>query len=133
MEGLSQNCYNLAHRNSKVFFFFGGEVGGIYIYLTHSYTQTQYQVMEYFSLPFTVLWAQRQDTQKSPLAHLQDLARSTESFSLVDHWWSPNCCTFRAHTIVNDRLKYRIVSNVLAFRGREKSSRRQELVPIASR
>lgn len=76
MEGLSQNCYNLAHTNSKVFFFFvGGEVGGIYIYLTHSYTQTQYQVMEYFSLPFTVLWAQRQDTQKSPLAHLQDLAR----------------------------------------------------------
>lgn len=35
---------------------------GIYIYLTHSYTQTQYQVVEYFSLPFTVLWAQRQDT-----------------------------------------------------------------------
>lgn len=41
---------------------FGGKIpNGIYIYLTHSYTQTQYQVVEYFSLPFTVLWAQRQD------------------------------------------------------------------------
>lgn len=28
---------------------------GIYRYLTHNYTQTQYQVVEFFSLPFTVL------------------------------------------------------------------------------
>lgn len=64
MEGISQNGCNLAHTNSKVF---RGGKNGIYIYLTHSYTQTQYQVVEYFSLPFTVLWAQRQDTLKSPL------------------------------------------------------------------
>lgn len=90
MQGLSQNCYNLAHTNSKVFFLGCGGGGGIYIYLTHSYTQTQYQVMEYFSLPFTVLWAQRQDTLKKSSRALQDLTRSTESFCgpLVDHWWS---------------------------------------------
>lgn len=35
---------------------------GIYVYLTHTYTQTQYQVFESLSLPFTVLWAQQQDT-----------------------------------------------------------------------
>lgn len=61
MEEISHSCCTLADANSKVL---GGEgiPNGIYIYLTHSYTQTQYQVVEYFSLPFTVLWAQRQDT-----------------------------------------------------------------------
>lgn len=57
MEEISHSCCILAHTNSKGF----GEKNGVYIYLTHIYTQTQYQVVEYFSLPFTVLWAQRQD------------------------------------------------------------------------
>lgn len=43
------------------------------------------------------------------------------------------CPTPPAHRIANDRLKYTTVLNVSAFRGREKSSRRQELVSIASR
>jgi len=60
MEEISHSCCISAHTNSKVL---GGKIpNGIYIYLTHSYTQTQYQVVEYFSLPFTVLWAHRQDT-----------------------------------------------------------------------
>lgn len=62
MEEISHSCCILAHTNSKVFWGVGGIPNGIYIYLTHSYTQTQYQVVEYFSLPFTVLWAHRQDT-----------------------------------------------------------------------
>lgn len=45
---------------------FGGKIpNGINIYLIHIYTQTQYQVVEYFPLPFTVLWAHRRDTLDS--------------------------------------------------------------------
>lgn len=62
MEEISHSCCILAHTNSK---FWRKIPNGIYIYLTHSYTQTQYQVVEYFSLPLTVLWAQRQELSKA--------------------------------------------------------------------
>lgn len=131
MEGISQSCCISAHTNSKVFL---EKNNGIYIYLTHSYTQTQYQVVEYFSLPFTVLWAQRQVTLKPSCA-------SAGSHSLINQIHLAcrpiavlkKCPTPPMHRIVIDRLKYRTVLNVSAFRRREKSSRRQELVSIASR
>lgn len=107
MKGLSQNCYNLAHTNSKVFFF----VGGWHLHPpdTQLHTNTVSGHGVFLVAIYSVMGTETRHSQKSPLAHLQDLARSTESFSLVDHCWSPNCCTFRTHTIVNNRLKYRIV------------------------
>lgn len=62
---------------------------GIYIYLTHSYTQTQYQVVEYFSLPFTVLGAQRQDTLKHPCVSAGSHSLTKEILLTVGQaWWT---------------------------------------------
>lgn len=90
--------------------------------------------MEYFSLPFTVLWAQRQDNLKSPLAHEQTFLVQLNPFHVWTTGGPQTAAPFaHTHTRVNDRLKYWVVLNVLAFGGREKPSRRQELVSIASR
>lgn len=86
MEEISQSCCILAHTNSKVL---GKIPNGIYIYLTHSYTQTQYQVVEYFSLPFTVLWAQRKDTLKHSCASAGSLSLTNQILVIVSQaWWT---------------------------------------------
>lgn len=101
MEEISHSCCILAHTNSK----YGGKIpNGIYIYLTHSYTQTQYQVVEYFSLPLTVLWAQK-NSLKHSCASAGSHSLTSQNFSLSLKLGGPKvvlkkCPTPPAHRIV---------------------------------
>lgn len=81
MEEITRGCCILAHTNSKG----SGGKNGVYIYLTHIYTQTQYQVVE-FSHCHLQCYGHKDETFAKAFMCLCNIKLTDQSNPL--HWWT---------------------------------------------